>query len=78
MPTPPDDDWILQRRRAIGRHICDLRMYADLTQEELAERTGLDRKSIHRFETGLSSPRLDHLLLIASALRVPLIELVNA
>ncbi|MGA4840986.1 helix-turn-helix transcriptional regulator [Streptomyces sp. G45] len=34
-------------------------LHADLTQEKLAERVGLDRQSVNRLEQGHVSPRLD-------------------
>lgn len=50
---------------------------AKLSQEKLGELTGLDRKTINRIETGAYSTLLDHLLLIADALHVPLTDLVR-
>lgn len=49
----------------------------DWTQEQLAERADLDRVTIVRIETGVASPKLDHLLLIAEALGMPLSYLVR-
>lgn len=57
--------------------IREARELADLTQERLAERADLDRVTIVRIETGAVSPRLDHLLMIANALGVPLSYLVR-
>jgi transcriptional regulator with XRE-family HTH domain len=48
-----------------------------MTQERLAERADLDRVSIVRIETGVASPKLDHLFLIADALGVPLRQLIR-
>ena len=74
MPTDLPD-WVPQRRRAIGNRIRDLRLERNLTQEALAERAGLDRKTVNRIETGTVSARLDQLLLIASGLRVHITDL---
>ncbi|MEC4019402.1 helix-turn-helix transcriptional regulator [Streptomyces sp. H27-D2] len=57
-------------------HIRLTRLRRSLTQETLAERVGLDRKTIVRIEAGQTSPLLDHLLLLADALDVPLTQLV--
>jgi transcriptional regulator with XRE-family HTH domain len=46
-------------------------MTRGLSQEKLAERCGLDRKTISRVETGSTSLLLDRLLRIARALDVP-------
>ncbi|MCM2427400.1 helix-turn-helix domain-containing protein [Streptomyces sp. RKAG337] len=69
--------WVLPRRQAIGQRIRSTREHAHLTQEALAGATGLDRSTIIRIEAGSSSTFLDHLLLIAGALGVPLADLVR-
>lgn len=50
---------------------------AKLSQEKLGELTGLDRKTINRVEQGAHATLIDHLLLIADALHVPLTDLVR-
>lgn len=78
MPTDhPLPDWVPVRRRAIGECIRSTRLQRNLTQEGLAERAGLDRKTVNRIEQGHTSASLDHLLLIADALGVPLSVLVR-
>jgi DNA-binding XRE family transcriptional regulator len=77
VPTDPIPERVLARRRAIGVQIREAREHAELTQERLAERADLDRVSVVRIETGVTSPRLDHLLMIADALGVPLSHLVR-
>lgn len=51
------------------------RLAAGLSQEALAERCGIDRKSISRMETGAFSPRLDSVFNVAEALNIPVGEL---
>lgn len=58
--------WELQDR------IARARRHAGLEQGELAERSGLSRKSISRYETGLSTPRRPALIAIALATGVDL------
>ncbi|MGQ4349671.1 helix-turn-helix domain-containing protein [Streptomyces sp. SAS_275] len=77
MPTDPLPAWVVTRRQAIGTHVRAARTDAKLSQEKLGETTGLDRKTINRIEQGTHSPLLDHLLLIADALHVPLTDLVR-
>lgn len=78
MPSlDPVPDHVLARRRRIGKKIRDARLYADLTQERLGEMVDLSRNTIVNIETGVHSPRLDSLLMIADAVRVPLDELVR-
>ncbi|MEU9557959.1 helix-turn-helix domain-containing protein [Streptomyces fumanus] len=77
MPSDPLPDWVLARRRQIGDRIRAARTDRKISQETLGERTGLDRKTINRIEQGAHSTLLDHLLLIADALGVPLADLVR-
>ncbi len=77
MPSAPPPDWVIARRRVVGNRIRDARLYANLTQEKLAELAGLDRQSINRIEQGHASPLLDNLFRIADALDVPLAHLVR-
>lgn len=73
-PVPPH---VVARRWRIGKRIKDARRAASLTQEQLAERTDLDRRTIINIEMGHFSPRLDSLLMISDAVRVPLSRLVD-
>lgn len=77
MPSDPPPDWVLSRRRAIGDAIRAARGRRRLSQEKLGELAGLDRKTINRVEQGVHATSIDHLLLIADALGVPLPELVT-
>lgn len=70
-------DWIPDRRREIGDRIRHLRLRANLTQDEMVRRTGLDRRTVQRAERGETDARLSWLLLIASAVGVTLAELVD-
>lgn len=76
MPSDPLPDWVLTRRRAIGDHVRAARTDRKISQEKLGEKTGLDRKTINRIEQGAYATLIDHLLLIADALDVPLRDLV--
>lgn len=77
MPTDPLPEWVVTRRQAIGSHVRAARTDAKLSQEKLGELAGLDRKTINRVEQGTYSTLLDHLLLIADALHVPLADLIR-
>lgn len=76
-PTDPLPARLQQRRQVIGENIRRARLRANLTQERLGERCGIDRQAINRIEMGAQSPLLDTLLRIADALDVPLAELVQ-
>jgi transcriptional regulator with XRE-family HTH domain len=77
VPSDPLPDWVLTRRRAIGGAVRAARTTRKLSQEKLGELAGLDRKTINRVEQGTHSTHVDHLLLIADALDVPLADLVR-
>jgi transcriptional regulator with XRE-family HTH domain len=77
VPSDPLPAWVLTRRQAIGHNIRAARAVKQLSQEKLGELTGLDRKTINRIEQGTHATSIDHLLLIADALDVPLAELVK-
>lgn len=77
MPSDALPDWVLTRRRAIGDSIRAVRTARRLSQEKLGELTGLDRKTVNRIEQATHATSIDHLLLIADALGVPLRDLVG-
>lgn len=57
-----------QERKRIGERIALLRMARGLSQQQLAEMTGLAQQNIARVENGKYSSRLDTLAVIAEAL----------
>lgn len=67
---------INRARVALGRRIQAARLDANLTQERLAERSGIDRSTIQRIEGGYNDPKFSHLYLIATALHLPLRDLL--
>jgi transcriptional regulator with XRE-family HTH domain len=77
VPSDPLPDWVPARRRQIGDHIRAARTERRLSQERLGELSGLDRKTINRIEQGTHATLIDHLLLIADVLEVPLADLVR-
>lgn len=52
----------------ISRRIRQLRQVNELTLDQLAERSGVDRGTIHRIELGLVSPRVDTLQRLCRAM----------
>lgn len=78
MPTdPPLPDWVLPRRQALGRHIARQRHARRMTVDDVAEATGLNRKSVIHAENATVVPSLVTLLLIADALGVSVAELLD-
>jgi transcriptional regulator with XRE-family HTH domain len=77
VPTDPPSARVLQRRREIGDRIRAAMLHANLTQERLAEATGLSRDTIVRVELGTADARLSWLIAIADACGLELAELVR-
>lgn len=50
---------------SLSRNIKRLRLSADMTQKELAEKIGVDRSAVTQWETGVSVPRMKALAMIA-------------
>lgn len=70
----PDDDlppWIQQHRWDTGRRLRALRKARELTQIQLAERCGIDNKTISRAENGRYPISIDQVARLARALDVP-------
>ncbi|WP_338683995.1 helix-turn-helix transcriptional regulator [Streptomyces acidiscabies] len=74
----PRPDWVRNRQIALGRRIGDLRRAADLSQDQLADRMGVERRTIQRYENAVTDPRYADLLLLADALRVPVADLLRS
>ncbi|UUU21735.1 helix-turn-helix domain-containing protein [Streptomyces sp. DSM 40750] len=69
MPAlPPDRVQLDERRQAFGDRLRSARREAGLTQEQLAERAGIDRAAYSELERGQRDARLSTLLRIESAL----------
>lgn len=68
MPSDPLPNWVLDRRREIGDNIRAARTARKMSQEQLGEVVGLDRKTVNRMEQGTHATLLDHLLLVSRAL----------
>jgi transcriptional regulator with XRE-family HTH domain len=62
--------------KAVGRRIAELRCWREMTQQQLADKMGIDVSAVQRHERGTHSPTLDTLWRIGKALRVLPIELL--
>ena len=63
--------------RDIAIRICDLREIAGLTQQEVAERSGVPLEDYIAYETGESDFSFSHLFNIASTLGVDISDLLT-
>jgi ribosome-binding protein aMBF1 (putative translation factor) len=75
-PVPAADPEVLRLRSQFGATVRRLRQGKGWTQEDLAHRTGFDRKSINRIENASYSPAVDRLFPLAAALDVTAADLL--
>jgi transcriptional regulator with XRE-family HTH domain len=61
----------------IGRFLQELRKEKGLTQERLAEQTGVARRTVSRWETGSNMPDLDILIELSDFYEVDLRDILN-
>lgn len=61
----------------VGTFLQELRKEKGLTQEQLAERTGVARRTVSRWETGRNLPDLDILMELADLYAVDLREILS-
>ncbi|MDO4415509.1 MAG: helix-turn-helix domain-containing protein [Erysipelotrichaceae bacterium] len=61
----------------IGRFLQKLRKDKGLTQEQLAEKTGVARRTVSRWETGTNMPDLDILIELSDLYEVDLREILS-
>jgi len=67
----------MDMRKLVGRNAARLRDAADLTQEALAEKSGLSQQFISDLERGKCNPTVLTLYELATALGVGVAELVR-
>lgn len=71
-----DDPWRHDRQH-IGRAIRDARIEHNLTQEAVVNGIPMNRRYYQAIEAGKANPTLDTLLAIASAIGVPLGDIIR-
>ncbi|WP_353888981.1 helix-turn-helix domain-containing protein [Acidovorax kalamii] len=67
----------LDPRRSLGLRVKELRADHGLTQEELAERSGMFRTYLSRIESGQANPTLTVLYQVAAAFPIDVRELLT-
>lgn len=67
----------MDMRKLVGRNAARLRQEAGLTQEQLAERSGLSQQYLSGLERGRRNPTVVTLYELATALGVSHVELVR-
>ena len=64
-------------RKSLAVRIAELRAENGMTQHQFAEKSGLALQYLTKIERGERSPSLKTLVVLASALDVPIVELFN-
>jgi transcriptional regulator with XRE-family HTH domain len=62
-------------KKKFGKRVQQLRARAGITQEQLADGTGLTVESISNIERGIFGPKFENLEKISAVLKVPVKEL---
>ena len=68
---------VVETQRIVAENLLALREAASLTQLQLSELAGVDRKTINRIENGHFSPSVDTLTRLALALNTSVSELLD-
>jgi len=63
--------------KGLGRNVAERRRQLEWTQEQVAERVGVDAETISRFERGANLPSLLTLEKLSTALRLPIGDLLS-
>jgi len=66
----------IERSVAVGRQVRKLRKIKGMTQAQLARASGILRPNLSRIEAGRHRPTLDMLERLASALKIPVVDLI--
>ena len=63
--------------KVFGMNVNRLRVLRDLTQEDLAGRTGIDRRYVQRIEKGEANPGIERISALYDALEAPWDDLMR-
>lgn len=55
----------------VGESLCEIRIRADMSQENLADRLGMTVEDVQRWETGQSHIEARQLIMLSRVLNVP-------
>jgi transcriptional regulator with XRE-family HTH domain len=72
---PDDEAWMSNRLRAVGDRVREARRRQGLTQDQVWQAAGVDRRTVQNIEAG-REVKLSTLIRIAWVLDVPLAELL--
>lgn len=77
LQRPPPVSKEIDPRRSLGLRVKELRAEHGLTQEELADRSGLFRTYLSRIESGQANPTLTVLYEVAAAFPIDVRDLLT-
>lgn len=63
---------------AIGRYLSQLRKFYKVTQDELAERVGVTRQAVSKWETGVAIPDIEILMRLSEIYGISINEILKA
>jgi putative transcriptional regulator len=66
-----------KKEKIVADRLYELRVENELTQEQLAKASGIDRKTVNRIENGHFAPNLDTLFRLCDAIGVKPAELLK-
>jgi putative transcriptional regulator len=69
---------VASTQREVSEKLVELRKNQGLTQNQLSEMAGIDRKTINRIENGHFSPSVDTLIRLALTLQFPIGDLLSS
>ncbi|MFD8318580.1 helix-turn-helix domain-containing protein [Kitasatospora purpeofusca] len=76
-PRAIPSDYQQKLRRDVGARLLALRLLAGLSQEDLGEQAGMDRRTVGRIEHGTVAATVDQLAALARAIGVPAWRLLH-
>ena len=65
----------MEEKENLGQYIAKRRKYMGLTQEELAEKVGVSKSAIAKWETNRGLPDRDNLKILSVAINIPVEEM---
>jgi len=68
--TTYKDKAVQPKERKVAKRLLDIRTERGLSQSELADRAGIDRKTVNRIENDHFSPNLNTFIRLCKALKV--------
>ena len=69
--------YVESTQRNVTQNLVNLREQSSLTQQQLSDLAGIDRKTINRIENGHFSPSIDTLTRLAVVLNVSISDLLE-